>query len=115
MPFELHDLRRSMRIGPDGRYVPQMIIELTQSTEVRENKKDGTPGYIFSGGSTLVVDLSVPEIKYRIVKNIASKSRQQRTADYVRETAADPLRALFLSSDRREPFAILHALEEGNR
>lgn len=33
-------------------------------------------------------------------------------SDFVREAAADPLRALFLMAGRGEPFAALHALAE---
>jgi hypothetical protein len=58
------------------------------------------------------VDLSIPEVKYRIVKNIASDNRQERTAAFSREAAADQLRALFFAPDRREPFAALHALAD---
>jgi hypothetical protein len=110
--FEVHELRRAMRISPDGRHVPQVIVALTQSKTIREDKRSGTPGFIFRGGSTLVVDLSIPEVKYRIIKNITSDSRQERTAAFIRATFADPLRALFFSTDRREPFAALHALVE---
>ncbi|MGA9767406.1 MAG: S8 family serine peptidase [Blastocatellia bacterium] len=110
--FEVHELRRAMRISPDGRYIPQLVVALTQSKKVREDKDGGTPGHVFRGGSTLVVDLSVPEVKYRISKNINSESRQERTAAFIREAAADPLRALFFAPDRREPFAALHALAD---
>lgn len=112
--FEVHELRRAMRVGPDGRHMPQVVVSLTQSRKIRQNRQKGMPGHLFRGGSTLVVDLSVPAIKYRIVKNINSKSRQARTAAFVREAAADPLRALFFAPDRNEPFAALHALvDEG--
>jgi hypothetical protein len=60
----------------------------------------------------MIVDLSVPEIKYRIVKNIGSAGRRARTAAFVRAETADPLRALFFSPDRAEPFAALHALAD---
>jgi hypothetical protein len=53
-----------------------------------------------------------PELKYRIVKNIGSEMRQRSTAAFIREAAADPLRALFFSSSRREPFAALHSLSD---
>jgi hypothetical protein len=105
--FEVHELRRAMRVSPDGKYIPQLVVALTQSRKAGGN---GTPAHLFRGGSTLVVDLSVPEVKYRIVKNINNEGRQQRTATFVRETAADPLRALFFASD--EPFAALHALAD---
>ena len=97
---------------PDGRHIPQVVVALTQSKRVKENKEDGTPGHIFRGGSTLLVDLSIPEVKYRIIKNINSESRKDRTAAFFREAAADPLRALFFAPDRREPFAALHALAD---
>jgi len=109
-PFEVHELRRAMRISPDGRHIPQLVVALTQSRAVEPSKD--APRYVFRGGSTLVVDLSIPGVKYRIVKNIASKSRQDRTAAFIRQTAADPLRALFFAPDRREPFAALHALAD---
>jgi hypothetical protein len=108
--FEVHELRRAIRVSPNGRHIPQIIVALTQSKQVKENKKDGTPGHLFRGGSTLIVDLSVPEVKYRIIKNISSNDRQDRTAAFIREAAADPLRALFFAPDRREPFAALHSL-----
>jgi hypothetical protein len=108
--FEVHELRRAMRVGPDGRHVPQVVVALTQSKVVKEDQRADTPRYFFRGGSTLIVDLSIPAVKYRIVKNINSDRRQDRTAAFVREVAADPLRALFFSPDQREPFAALHSL-----
>lgn len=110
--FEVHELRRALRIGPDGRDIPQIIVALTQSKICKEDKASGTPRHLFRGGSTLVVDLSVPAIKYRIVKNIDSDKRQERTAAFIREAADDPLRALFFAPDRREPFAALHSLAD---
>jgi hypothetical protein len=77
--FEVHELRCAMRVSPDGRHVPQVIVALTQSRVFEENKESGTPRHVFRGGSTLVMDLSVSEVKYRIMKNITSQSRQERT------------------------------------
>jgi subtilisin family serine protease len=110
--FEVHELRGATRFSPDGRHVPQIVVALTQSRVVKADKKGGTPSYIFRGGSTLVVDLLISEVKYRIVKNIASEKRQGRTAAFIREAAADPLRALFFAPNRREPFAALHSLAD---
>ena len=108
--FEVHELRSAMRVGPDGGQTPQVIVALTQSRRVKEDKRNDTPSYIFRGGATLVVDLFHSEVKYRIVKNISSEARKERTAAFIREAAADPLRALFFSSSGREPFAALHSL-----
>jgi hypothetical protein len=110
--FEVHELRRAMRVGPDGRHIPQVVVALTQSEGVRADKEEGTLRYIFRGGSTLVVDLSVPEIKYKIVKNIGSVHRRRRTAAFVSKSLSDPLHALFFGPGRREPFAALHALAD---
>ena len=110
--FEVHELHCAMRLRPDGRHVPQVVVALTQAVTMKADKSDGTPSYTFRGGSTLIVDLTVPEVRYRIVKHIDSAPRQERTAAFVREAAADPLRALFFSPGRREPFAALHALAD---
>ncbi|HDR15043.1 MAG TPA: hypothetical protein ENN79_06095 [Desulfobacteraceae bacterium] len=110
--FEVHELRRALRISPGGQPVPQVIVALTQSKTIKEDREKGIPEYLFRGGSTLVLDLSVPEVKYRIVKNIKSDTRQARTSDFIREATADPLRALFFTAGRGEPFAALHALAD---
>jgi subtilisin family serine protease len=109
LKFEVHELRRAVRVSPDGRHAPQLVVALTQSKLI---KRDDTPHHVFRGGSTLIVDISKPEVKYRVIKNINSEERQERTAAFIRESAADPLRALFFSSDRPEPFAALHSLAD---
>ncbi len=110
--FEVHELRRALRISPDGKPIPQVIVALTQSKRMKEDRENGLPEFVFRGGSTLVVDLSASEVKYRIVKNIDSETRQARTADFIRQATADPLRALFFTAGRGEPFAALHALAD---
>ena len=110
--FEVHRVNCAMKFSPEGRHIPQVVVSLAQEAKVAADRETGAPAHIFRGGSTLVVDLAVPEVKYRIVKNIGSVTRRKRTAAFVREAAADPLRALFFSPDRREPFAALHALAD---
>jgi hypothetical protein len=108
-PLVVHELRRSNRIGPHGNYLPQIMVALTQARPFSQP----VPGsrQVFRGGSTLVLDLTQPAIKYAIFKNIASRSREARTQDFLATVAADPLRALLL--DRQEPFAVLHNLSDG--
>lgn len=108
--FEVHELRRAMRISPDGRHIPQVFIALTQTRRIAMGKKATAGEYLFRGGATLAVDLSIPEITYCIVKNMRSISREDRTTRFIREAASDPLRALYLSIGESEPFAALHAL-----
>jgi hypothetical protein len=105
---DVNELRRAIRVSPDGRYMPQIVAALTQAREIRV---DGSPEpHVFRGGSTLVVDLSKPEITYKIVKRIDSETRRQRTEAFLSEALRDPLRTLLFAPNRREPFAALHAL-----
>ncbi len=110
LDFKIHELRRCVRIGPDGQHCPQIIAALTQS---RPLPVQGSAGpRIFRGGSTLIVDLSAPAIQYKITKRVDSGTRQERTAAFLKEALADPLRTLALIPDRQEPFAALHAIAE---
>jgi hypothetical protein len=109
--FEVHALRRSMRVGPDGQHVPQAILALTQTSAMQLTLPDGTQQTrMFRGGSTLIVNLSKPAVEYAIVKRVDSTTRQARTAAFLQEVLADPLRALLLGPNRAEPFAALHSL-----
>ncbi len=106
--FEVHELRRSLKTGAGGRQIPQIVIALTQSRqiEVKGVKR------VFRGGATLVVDLSLPEIKYSIIKEIDNAKRLEMTTEFVRKVNKDALSALLFSPDRPEPFAALHTLAD---
>ena len=106
--FEVHELRRSIRVSPDGKHLPQIIIALTQSTEIRMDSSNHT----FRGGSTLVVDLTNSSVKYAIRKRINSDKRKQRTEEFINDALADPLKSLLLGTGQREPFAALHSLAD---
>ncbi len=106
--FEVHELRRSIRTGPGGKQIPQLIVALTQSRPIEVERETHT----FRGGSTLIIDLSKPEVKYRIVKNINSSTRFERTVDFLRGVSQDPLRALMFAPERPEPFAALHSFAD---
>jgi hypothetical protein len=103
--FQVQELRRALRTGPDGNTIPQIIAALTQSRSI-----DANPPHTFLGGSTIVVDLSGPTIKYTIIKRIDSVARAARTAAFLRESNMDPLRALLVAPGQKEPFALLHSL-----
>jgi hypothetical protein len=110
LTFEIHELRRCIRIGPDGQHRPQIITALTQTRPLPV--AGSAQPHIFRGGSTLVVDLAAPAIEYKITKRIDSETRQQRTAAFLQDAMADPLRALLLVPKRDEPFAALHLLAD---
>lgn len=108
--FEVHALRRSNRVGPDGNHRPQVVVALTQSRDI---EVDGSSQpQKFRGGSTLIVDLAKPAVEYAIIKNIASPNRLERTTDFLTSALQDPVQALLLAPDRKERFAALHSLAE---
>jgi hypothetical protein len=108
--FEVHALRRSNRVGPDGNHKPQVVVVLTQSRSI---EIEGTSQQqTFRGGSTIIVDLTGPAVQYAIIKNIDSANRQQRTTDFLKAALADPVQALLLAPNQPERFAALHALAE---
>jgi hypothetical protein len=106
--FEVHELRRSIRVSPDGKHLPQIILALTQSAEL----KVGSSMQTFRGGSTLMVDLANSRVKYAIRKRVNSERRKARTEDFLKKALADPLKSLLLGTGQREPFAALHALAD---
>ncbi|HEX6124120.1 MAG TPA: S8 family serine peptidase [Pyrinomonadaceae bacterium] len=108
--FEVHALRPSMRVSPSGEYSPQVVVSITQSRVIPANAKTETPEFLFRSGSTLIIDLVEQRVKYKIIKNLKSSERQQRTAEFHRMVASDPLRALMLGMNEEEPFALLHQL-----
>jgi hypothetical protein len=105
LTFEVHELRRALRTGPDGNTIPQIIAALTQSRQIGVD--DPHP---FLGGSMIILDLSIPAIKYRIMKRVDSADREAVAAAFVRDSMQDPLRALLIDPGRKEPFALLHSL-----
>jgi hypothetical protein len=107
--FEVHAQRRSMRVGPDGQYMLQIIVALTQSRQLKiEGAAEPHP---FRGGCTLVIDLSKVQIQYAIVKRIDSETRAERTTAFLTEAMQDPLRWLLLAPSE-ESFAALHSLAD---
>lgn len=106
--FEVHGLHRSLRTGVGGQQIPQLIVALTQSRTLTIEGQE----HVFRGGSTLVVDLSIPEVKYRILKSIDSRTRTKRTTEFLRGVSKDPLKSLLFAPDRQEPFAALHSFAD---
>ena len=108
--FEVHALRRSNRVGPDGNHRPQVVVALTQSRDIKIEGSSQT--HKFRGGSTIIVDLAKPAVQYAIFKNIDSENRLKLTTDFLTNALQDPVQALLLAPDRKERFAALHSLAE---
>ena len=112
VPFEVHALRPAVRVAPGGRRAAQVVVALTQTTRVPADPGAGAPAFTFRGGTTLVVDPAARASTYAVFKRLASETRRARTAAFLADVTSDPLRALLLSPDRREPFAVLHTLPD---
>jgi len=106
--FEVHEMRRSIRVSPDGKHLPQIVIALMQTSDLAV----GSSTHTFRGGSTLMVDLANSVVKYAIRKRINSQTRKDRTEEFLKDALADPLKSLLLGTGDREPFAALHALAD---
>lgn len=118
--FEIHSLRPSHRVGPDGKTLNQLIISFVQTRDIRPNNHlqpddehnsgDEEP-LKFRGGSTLILDLDSMQLKYAITKSISDEKRLQGHIEYLREISTDgSLQATYFRHLRTtgEPFAMLH-------
>jgi hypothetical protein len=104
--FEVEELRSAMRIGPDGQNIPQVLISLTQTISVPSNGQS----FEFPGGSTLIIDLAVPTVRYCVSKSVDNTATRKRTADFFAQAQKDPLHGLFFRPNPNRPFAALHQL-----
>ena len=105
--FEVHSLHRSLRVGPDGQYLPQIILALTQTRRLTLNGTDEP--HDFRGGTTIIIDLAKVAIQYAIVKRLNSETREERTIAFMKQAMQDPLQRLLLTPSQ-EPFGALHTL-----
>jgi hypothetical protein len=129
-PVEVHSLRPTQRINPDGDPSPQIVLEITQSRHVYP-KGDGagcSPSpTTFRGGCTLILDVIAIkdeavgddegsgeqateelQIRYCIKKDIFSGARLQRQTEFIRRGVGAGLRSTYFDENKSEPFAFLH-------
>lgn len=111
--FEIHSLRPTRRVGPDGDSLNQLIISMIQTRELKipigESGKN--QNLVFRGGSTLILDLDTMQLRYAIKKDIADSGRLERRKRYDMGLAAEgSLRATYFRhlKNAEEPFAMLH-------
>lgn len=129
--IEVHSVRPTRRVGPDGQHLVDLIVEITQrrngyldeELQGREDERRGRrpakggkrrrasaqPDFQFRGGCTLVITLETGTVRYAIVKDILSEDRLRRERAYTGESHT--LRATYFSDAAgrvAEPFALLH-------
>ncbi|WP_372394251.1 S8 family serine peptidase [Azospirillum sp. HJ39] len=110
--FEVFSIRPARRVAPDGSFRTEVIatIQQRQALPVNPAKPDGA-WFWFRGGATLIIDPREGhrEVRYCIVKNSDSRSRQDRQRQTVSGGILSPLRSLYFGNAPGEPFAMLHA------
>ena len=129
--LEVHAVRPTVRLRPDGRSRVELLIVLTQKTELKlladpDNKNSVMRGpggeeltFTFRGGSTLIVDPEAASITYSVAKNITGERRQARHMAFLRDQVASEgsmaIARFGLTAEARtrlrgaEPFALAHA------
>ncbi len=108
--FYVRALRRVERTGPQGRPLPQAVLQITQRIEI---DKDGVEAFVL-GGASVIVNTTTSGIDYVILKNVGSENRQKKALETATNLAENSLRATYFGADasRAEPFAAVHEQED---
>lgn len=107
-------VRPARRVGPDGQLLTDVIVELTHARWVKA-PIPGRGGFWFRGGCTLVFDMETGRARYCIRKDIHSKAREKRQAEFLTTGAMPSLQATYFGALEAggEPFAFLHGEPDG--
>lgn len=119
--LEVHSVRPARRIGPDGQFLEELVVEITQhrpsyldpSFDASAGSKNAPPpDFVFRGGCTLLIDPETGTVRYCIAKSIENKRRLERQRRYTSGETDLSLHAIYFQRaamvDGREPFALLH-------
>jgi hypothetical protein len=70
---------------PTGQSIPQVLISLTQTITIlcRGQK------FEFPGGSSLIIDLTVPAVRYCVSERVDNASTRKRTSEFLAEAGKD--------------------------
>jgi hypothetical protein len=119
---EVHSVRTTRRMGPDGQDVRQLVIEVTQRRRgffdpAQQKREDearqdapAAPDFTFRGGATLIFDMFTGKLRYTIRKNITGDKRLELQRDYLLARATGNLGMAYSHAGEaaREPFAMIH-------
>jgi hypothetical protein len=129
--LEIHSVRSTYRIGPDGQTITDLVVEMTQRRRGyydpgTQHKVDAgeikppKPDFIFRGGCTLLVNLETGKVRYCVSKNILSERRLEAQRRFLSRHPGSSLRATYFGDPRRayfenlatdipiEPLALIH-------
>jgi hypothetical protein len=119
--FEVHAVRTSRRIGPDGQHGSQVVIEIMQRRKAfydaaEQDKLDKNPAgyeqaredFFFRGGSTVIIDPATGEICYWLRKRIDDARRLDRERSFRLGAGTAANRAIYFEPSAEKTFALLH-------
>lgn len=113
--FYVRALRRVERIGPQGRVLPQAVLQITQTEALQDPRLQqvGTEADVM-GGATLIVNTTTPGIDYVIMKSFNNSDRNEKAVKTALSLAENSLRATYFGGNAAigEPFAIVHEKED---
>ena len=125
--FEIHAVRPSRRVGPDGQLLMSLIVEIMQKRyvfvdpDLQERADSGelsdselkSSDFVFRGGCTLIYDLETAQLRYSIRKNIISQERlDAQRAFFEAPDQFGHLAAQLGHEKCKEPFRFLHGRRE---
>ncbi len=89
VPVQAHSFHTVHRVAPNGRLSAEVVAELVQQRPERfDPADDGSPNFIFRGGTTLVIDLAHGrdgEVRYAIRKPLGSAGADNARLNRQRE------------------------------
>ncbi len=107
---EVSSVRPAYRVGPDGRTVADLVVEVHQRRDGYLDEdlqqqadlgklEDRHPDFTFRGGTTFLVSTETGEVRYVIGKRVGSNSRLERQRKYLLREADDTsLRATYFGN-----------------
>jgi len=112
---EIHSVRPTRRLGPDGQALTELVIEMTQRRRGYLNAEDQKkvdeglidppePDFIMRGGCTLLVDPSTGQVRYCVYKNITSENRLNRMRILLREGVTPSLYVTYFGNPYLEHY-----------
>jgi hypothetical protein len=114
---EVHSVRSTRRIGPDGERINDLVIEITQKRKGYldpefqkaadgdpEKAKAFKPEFTFRGGCTLLIDLRTGRVRYVIGKGVHSEARLAAQRRFLTGNVDLSLRATYLRDPQQLPY-----------
>jgi hypothetical protein len=108
--FEVHSVRPARRVAPNGSFVTDLVVVLTQRRCAPLWDGEANDGFWFRGGCTLLIDTrrGRERVRYCITKNVRSDARRDRQRAFMTGQSSGSLARLYFGAEGREPFAALH-------